>query len=211
MGSAFRYHQRCGYGQPNPKSKLTQIITSLATVVGVLIMMLSISWLMTVAALLIVPLSAVFIMLVVKKSQTYFKHQQQFIGQLNGHIEENYAGHNVVQVFNGEQEAISTFRALNDKLYDSAWKSQFLSGMMMPIISFVGNLGYVAVCILGGYLAVKRTIEVGDIQAFVQYVRSFMQPISQLANISNVLQSTAAAAERVFEFLDEQEKPPMRT
>jgi len=185
---------------------LTQIISSIATVTGVLIMMLSISWIMTIIALLIVPLSMIFILLVVKKSQDYFKTQQKYIGEINGHIEENYSGHNVVQVFNGEAEAIATFRSLNNKLYDSAWKSQFLSGLMMPIISFVGNLGYVAVCIVGGYLAVKRVIEVGDIQAFIQYVRSFTQPITQLANISNVLQSTAAAAERVFEFLNEEEE-----
>lgn len=185
---------------------LTQIISSIATVTGVMIMMLSISWVMTIIALLIVPLSLVFILLVVKKSQGYFKTQQKYIGEINGHIEENYSGHNVVQVFNGEAEAIAAFRSLNNELYDSAWKSQFLSGLMMPIISFVGNLGYVAVCIIGGYLAVKKLIEVGDIQAFIQYVRSFTQPITQLANISNVLQSTAAAAERVFEFLNEEEE-----
>lgn len=185
---------------------LTQIITSIATVTGVMIMMLSISWAMTIVALLIIPISLIFIMLVVKKSQGYFKTQQKYIGEINSHIEENYSGHNVVQVFNGEAEAMGTFRTLNRELYDSAWKSQFLSGLMMPIITFVGNLGYVAVCILGGYLAVKKVIEVGDIQAFIQYVRSFIQPITQLANISNVLQSTAAAAERVFEFLDEEEE-----
>lgn len=185
---------------------LTQIISSIATVTGVMIMMLSISWVITIIALLIVPLSLVFILLVVKKSQGYFKTQQKYIGEINGHIEENYSGHNVVQVFNGEAEAIAAFRSLNNELYDSAWKSQFLSGLMMPIISFVGNLGYVAVCIIGGYLAVKKLIEVGDIQAFIQYVRSFTQPITQLANISNVLQSTAAAAERVFEFLNEEEE-----
>lgn len=187
---------------------LSQIITSTATVIGVLIMMLSISVLMTFVAFLVIPLSGLLIMGVVKKSQKYFKQQQKSLGSLNGHIEEIYSGHNIVQVFNGEKEAIETFTKINNDLYTSAWKSQFLSGMMMPIMSFIGNLGYVAVCILGGYLAVKKTIDVGDIQSFIQYVRSFTQPIAQLANISNTLQSTAAAAERVFEFLNEEEEVP---
>lgn len=187
---------------------LSQIITSTATVIGVLIMMLSISVLMTFVAFLVIPLSGLLIMGVVKKSQKYFKQQQKSLGSLNGHIEEIYSGHNIVQVFNGEKEALDTFTKINDDLYTSAWKSQFLSGMMMPIMSFIGNLGYVAVCILGGYLAVKKTIDVGDIQSFIQYVRSFTQPIAQLANISNTLQSTAAAAERVFEFLNEEEEVP---
>lgn len=187
---------------------LTQIITSTATVIGVLVMMLSISVWMTLVAMLVLPLSMGLIMLVVKKSQRYFKGQQKSLGELNGHIEEIYGGHNVVQVFNGEQEAIETFTGINGELYDSAWKSQFLSGMMMPIMSFVSNLGYVFVCLLGGYLTVKRVINIGDIQAFIQYMRSFTQPITQLANISNTLQSTAAAAERVFEFLDENEEVP---
>lgn len=190
---------------------LTQIITSAATLVGVLIMMLTISIRMTLVTLLIIPMSLGLIMGVVKKSQKYFKDQQMYLGMINGHIEENYAGHNVVQAFNGEAEAIRTFTGLNKKLYGTAWKSQFLSGMMMPIMSFVGNLGYVAVCILGGYLAVHRVIDIGDIQAFIQYVRSFNQPIAQLANISNTLQSTAAAAERVFEFLNEEEEVPETT
>ncbi|MHC1719818.1 MAG: ABC transporter ATP-binding protein [Clostridiaceae bacterium] len=187
---------------------LTQIITSVTTVVGVLVMMLSISWLMTLAALLVMPMSVVIVIAVVKRSQGFFKKQQTYLGHINGHIEENYAGHNIVQVFNGEKDAINEFRVLNEELYDSAWKSQFISGMMMPIMNFVGNLGYVVVCILGGYLAVKKTIEVGDIQAFIQYMRSFTQPIAQLSNISNVLQSTMAAAERVFEFLEEKEESP---
>lgn len=187
---------------------LSQLITSATTVIGVLIMMLSISVLMTFVAFLVVPLSGLLIMAVVKKSQTYFKQQQKSLGSLNGHIEEVYSGHNIVQVFNGEKKAIEKFTHINDDLYNSAWKSQFLSGMMMPIMIFIGNLGYVAVCILGGYLAVKKTIEVGDIQSFIQYVRSFTQPIAQLANISNTLQSTAAAAERVFEFLNEEEEIP---
>ena len=187
---------------------LTQIITSFTAVLGILVMMLSISWLMTLATILVIPLSSVFIMLIVKQSQKYFRAQQRYLGHINGHVEETYAGHNIVQVFNREEEVLDTFDGLNDELYKSAWKAQFLSGLMMPIINFVGNLGYVAVCILGGYLAVKRTIEVGDIQAFIQYSRNFMQPIGQLATISNVLQSTAAAAERVFEFLDEEEESP---
>ena len=185
---------------------LTQLITSVATIIGVLVMMLSISLLLTLVTFLILPLSGGLIMIVVKHSQKYFKTQQEYLGHINGHIEEMYSGHNVVQVFNGEEESIDKFRKLNNELYDSSWKSQFLSGMMMPVMTFVGNLGYVAVCILGGYLAVKKTIDVGDIQAFIQYVRSFTQPIAQLANISNTLQSTAAAAERVFEFLNEEEE-----
>ncbi|MCB7064942.1 ABC transporter ATP-binding protein/permease [Enterocloster citroniae] len=187
---------------------LTQIITSVATLAGVLAMMISISIRMTLVAIMVLPLSMGLIMGVVKKSQKYFKGQQKSLGQLNGHIEEIYGGHNVVQVFNGEEEAIETFTRINDELYSSAWKSQFLSGMMMPIMSFVSNLGYVFVCLLGGYLTVKKVIDIGDIQAFIQYMRTFTQPITQIANISNTLQSTAAAAERVFEFLDEQEEVP---
>jgi ATP-binding cassette subfamily B protein len=187
---------------------LTQIITSVTTVVGVLIMMLSISVLMTLVAFIIVPLSMAFVILVIKYSQKYFKEQQEYLGHINGHVEETYSGHNVMQAFNGEEDSIEKFSTYNDKLFGSAWKSQFLSGMMMPIMTFIGNLGYVAVCILGGYLAVKKTIDVGDIQAFIQYMRSFTQPMSQLANISNTLQATAAAAERVFEFLGEEEEVP---
>lgn len=185
---------------------LTQLITSTTTVIGVLVMMLSISPLLTLVAFLTIPLSGGLIAFVVKKSQKYFKSQQEYIGHINGHIEEIYSGHNVVQVFNGEEEAIDKFKNLNEELYSSAWKSQFLSGMMMPIMTFVGNIGYVLVCMLGGYLAAKKKIEVGDVQAFIQYIRSFNQPIAQLANISNTLQSTAAAAERVFEFLNEEEQ-----
>lgn len=187
---------------------LTQIITSAATLIGVLVMMISISIRMTLVAVMVLPLSMGLIMGVVRKSQKYFKGQQKSLGRLNGHIEEIYGGHNVVQVFNGEQEAIEEFTAINNELYQSAWKSQFLSGMMMPIMSFVSNLGYVFVCLLGGYLTVKKVINIGDIQAFIQYMRTFTQPITQLANISNTLQSTAAAAERVFEFLDEAEEIP---
>lgn len=187
---------------------LTQIITSVTMVIGVLIMMFTINWLMALAALVIIPVSAVLITIVVKYSQKYFKEQQVYLGHANGHIEEMYGAHLVMKAFNGEKKSIQKFDVINNELYRSAWKSQFLSGMMMPIMNFVGNLGYVAVCILGGYLAVKRTIEVGDIQAFIQYVRSFTQPISQIANISNVLQQTAASAERVFEFLEEEEEIP---
>ncbi|MDP4108716.1 MAG: ABC transporter ATP-binding protein [Bacillota bacterium] len=187
---------------------LTQLITSVSTVIGVLIMMLTISIRMTIVTFLILPLSFSLLMFIIKKSQKHFKDQQKFLGQINGHIEENYSGHNVVQVFNGEQDAVDEFTKINDDLYRSAWKSQFLSGLMMPVMTFVGNIGYVAVCILGGYLAVHRAITIGDIQAFIQYVRSFMQPIAQIANVANTLQSTAAAAERVFEFLNADEEIP---
>ncbi len=185
---------------------LTQIITSLVTVVGVLIMMLSISWQMTLVALVVIPLSMVTVMLIVRQSQKFFKQQQEYLGHVNGHVEEMYGGHIVMKAFNGEAESIQKFDQSNNTLYDSAWKSQFLSGLMMPIMMFLGNLGYVGVAILGGYLAIRNAITVGDIQAFIQYMRSFTQPITQLANISNVLQQTAAAAERVFEFLDESEE-----
>ena len=185
---------------------MTQIITSITTVIGVLIMMLSISVSMTVVAILILPISMIFISQIVKRSQKYFKSQQEYLGHVNGQVEEVYGGHNIVTVFNREEEAIKEFDKMNNTLYDSAWKSQFLSGMMMPIMTFIGNLGYVAVSILGGYLAVNKVIEVGDIQSFIQYVRSFTQPIAQAAQVANLLQSTAAAAERVFEFLDEEEE-----
>ena len=185
---------------------MTQIITSVTTLIGVLIMMLSISWLMTGVTLLILPISMLLISVIVKKSQKYFKAQQEYLGNVNGQVEELYGGHNIVKVFNGEEEAIEKFNILNDKLYQTAWKSQFLSGVMQPLMMFVGNLGYVVVAILGGILAIRNTIEVGDIQSFIQYVRSFTQPITQVAQVTNLLQSTAAAAERVFEFLDEEEE-----
>ncbi len=185
---------------------LTQIITSVVTVIGVLIMMFSINWIMTMVALLILPLSMVVVALIVGRSQKYFKQQQEYLGHINGHVEEMYGGHIVMKAFNGEEKSIQVFDKFNDTLYDSAWKSQFLSGLMMPIMMFIGNLGYAAVAVLGGWLAIRGTITVGDIQAFIQYVRSFTRPIQQLANISNVLQQTAAAAERVFEFLDEDEE-----
>lgn len=184
----------------------TQVITSVTTLVGVFIMMLSISPLMTVIALLILPLAAGFISVIIKHSQKYFKNQQEYLGHVNGQVEEIYGGHNIVKAFNKEEDVIAAFDRDNDMLYHSAWKSQFLSGMMMPIMQFVGNLGYVAVVILGGYLAVKQTIEVGDIQSFTQYVRNFTQPIQQVAQVANMLQSTAAASERVFEFLEEPEE-----
>ena len=185
---------------------LTQIITSFTTIIGVLIMMLSISVVMTLSALIVIPISLLLISLVVKKSQKYFKAQQEYLGEVNGQVEELYGGHNIVQAFNGEEDSIKEFNKVNNKLYDSAWKSQFLSGIMQPLMMFVGNLSYVVVSILGGYLVIKNKIEVGDIQSFIQYVRSFNQPISQMAQISNQLQSTAAAAERVFEFLNEEEE-----
>jgi ATP-binding cassette subfamily B multidrug efflux pump len=185
---------------------LTQIITSVVTVIGVLIMMLSINWAMTLVALTIIPLSGVVVALIVGQSQKHFKRQQDYLGHVNGHVEEMYGGHVVIKAFNGEEKSIERFDHYNDTLYDSAWKSQFLSGLMMPIMMFIGNMSYVAVTILGGWLAIRNAITVGDIQAFIQYVRSFAQPIQQLANISNVLQQTAAAAERVFEFLDEDEE-----
>jgi len=185
---------------------MSQIITSVITIIGVLIMMISISWQMTLVALLILPVSMALIMGVVKKSQKYFKSQQEFLGHVNGHVEEVYGGHNIMKAFNGEEEAVEKFQEINSTLYNSAWKSQFLSGMMMPIMTFIGNIGYVAVSILGGWLAIKKTIEVGDILSFIQYVRTFTQPIAQVAQIANVLQSTAAAAERVFEFLEEEEE-----
>lgn len=185
---------------------MTQIITSVITVVGVLIMMLSISWLMTLVALIVIPLSLVVVAFIVNRSQVYFKEQQDFLGHINGHVEEMFGGHRVMKAFNGEEQSIEEFDGYNETLYNVAWKSQFLSGLMMPIMTFIGNLGYVAVVVVGGYLTVRNAITVGDIQAFIQYVRSFNQPLMQLANISNVLQQTAAAAERVFEFLEEPEE-----
>ena len=184
---------------------LSQMITSATTLIGVLIMMLSISVTMTLVSLIVIPLSLVMIMFVVKKSQKHFRAQQEYLGHTNGHIEEMYSGHNIMKAFNGEEKAIEEFDKLSDTLYNSAWKSQFLSGMMMPIMTFIGNLGYVIVAIMGGFLAIRNKIQVGDILAFIQYVRSFMQPIAQTAQIANVMQQTAAAAERVFEFLEEEE------
>ena len=184
---------------------LSQVITSSVTVVGIFIMMLTISVKMTLIAVLVLPLSMLLIMFVMKHSQKYFSRQQKSLGDVNGHIEEMYGAHDVVKAFNGEEDSVKTFNEYNDALYDSAWKSQFLSGLMQPLSNFVGNLGYVSVCLLGGFLAGGNTITIGDIQAFIQYVRQFNQPIAQLAQTMNMLQSTAAAAERVFEFLEEEE------
>lgn len=185
---------------------ITQLITSVTTIIGVLIMMLSISPLMTLIALVILPVSMIFVLGVVKISQKYFRAQQKYLGEVNGQIEETFSGHNVVRVFNQEQKTLHVFDEMNDKLYESAWKSQFLSGLMQPIMNFVGNLGYVGVAVAGSMLAVAGVITVGDIQAFIQYVRNFTQPINQLAQVSNMLQSMAAASERVFVFLDEEEE-----
>ncbi len=187
---------------------ITQIITSVTMVIGILGMMFSISWQMTLVALCIIPLSMGFIMVIVKKSQRHFKAQQTYLGHVNGHIEEMYGSHLIVKAFNGEEDSIKIFHEYNDTLYSSAWKSQFLSGLMMPVMNFIGNIGYVAVCILGGYLAAAGRLAVGDIQAFIQYVRQFTQPLTQVANISNILQQTAAAAERIFTFLEQPEEVP---
>lgn len=187
---------------------LSQTITSVTTLIGVLIMMFRISWIMTIAAILILPISMGLIGFIIKKSQKHFKNQQEYLGNVNGHIEEIYSGHIIMKAFNGEEKAIKEFDKLNDKLFQSAWKSQFLSGMMMPMMTFIGNLGYVMVSILGGLLAIKKIIEVGDIISFVQYISSFNQPIAQTAQVASILQSTAAAAERVFEFLEENEEIP---
>lgn len=186
----------------------TQLITSVTMIIGVLIMMLSISPLMTVVAILILPVAMGLISVIVKHSQRYFRDQQEYLGHVNSQVEEVYGGHNIVKAFNKEEDVIRAFERDNDVLYRSAWKSQFLSGMMMPVMQFVSNLGYVGVVILGGYLAVKETIEVGDIQSFIQYVRNFTSPIQQVAQVANLLQSTAVAAERVFEFLEEEEEVP---
>ena len=187
---------------------LSQIVTSITIIIGVLVMMLTISWLMTVVAVVVLPLSFILAKLVVNKSQKYFKQQQIYLGNVDGHVEEMYSSHIVVKAYNGEEKSIRQFDTLNEELYKAGWKSQFLSGMMMPIMFFVGNLAYVGISILGGYLAVRGTIGVGDILAFIQYIRSFTMPITQMANIANVLQSSMAAAERVFEFLDEKEEVP---
>ncbi|GAP63016.1 ATP-binding cassette, subfamily B, bacterial [Ardenticatena maritima] len=187
---------------------LTQIITSFVTVVGVLGMMLSISWQMTIVALLIVPLSMVVVMLIIRQSQKFFRQQQDYLGHVNGQVEETFSGHVIVKAFNGEEKSIRAFDTYNETLYGAAWKAQFFSSIMMPVMRLISNLGYVGVVVLGGWLAIRRTITVGDIQAFIQYVQSFTQPITQLANASNVLQGTIAAAERVFEFLELEEEEP---
>ena len=185
---------------------LSQIITSITSVIGILVMMLTISWQMTLVALLTIPITMVAISLIVRSSQKYFKQQQDYLGHVNGHVEEMFGGHIVVKAFNAEEESLKTFNGLNETLYTSAWKSQFLSQVIMPIMRIISNLGYVAVSILGGYYAIQGSVTIGDIQAFIQYVRQFNNPLMQIANISNVLQQTAAAAERVFEFLNESEE-----
>ena len=180
---------------------VTQVITSVTTVIGILIMMLSISPLMTLMAVILLPLAGILVFTVVRFSQKYFVAQQEYLGKVNGQVEEVYSGHNIVRAFNREEAVLEEFNKTNDKLYTSAWKSQFLSGLMQPIMGFVGNLGYAGVAVAGGMLAIRGSIQVGDIQAFIQYVRQFTQPINQIAQVSNMLQSMAAAAERVFEFL----------
>ena len=185
---------------------ITQLITSVTTLIGVFIMMLSINVWMTLAAVLILPLSMGIIGTVMKRSQKFFRNQQRYLGEVNGQIEEVYGGHDVVKVFNKEKDVVEAFEKVNKELYNSAWKSQFFSGIMMPVMQFIGNLGYVVVAILGGFLVIKNAIEVGDIQSFFQYIRNFTQPIQQIAQVTNMLQSAAAASERVFEFLEEEEE-----
>ena len=192
--------------QMSLNQSMTQLITSVTTLIGVFVMMLSINVWMTLAAVLILPVSVLIIQNVMKHSQKYFQAQQKYLGDVNGQIEENFGGYNVVKVFNKENDAVEAFEKDNQMLYESAWKSQFFSGMMMPIMQFVGNLGYVMVALLGGVFAIKGTIEVGDIQSFFQYIRNFTQPIQQIAQVTNLLQSSAAASERVFEFLEEPEE-----
>lgn len=194
--------------QQTMNQSLGQLISSFVQIIGYLVMMLSISFTMTLLALIVVPLSLILVTTVVKHSQKYFAAQQSSLGEVNGHIEEMYGAHMIMKAFNGEEKSVAEFKKLNDQLYDSAWKSQFLSGLMQPISTFVGNLGYVGVAILGGYLAMNGSITVGDIQSFITYVRSFNQPISMIAQNMNILQSTAAAAERVFAFLEEEEEVP---
>ena len=184
---------------------LSQIVTSLVMVVGVLVMMFSINWIMTLVSLIIIPLSMILVRIIIKQSQKYFKQQQEYIGHINGHVEEMYGGHIVMKSFNGEKNSIDAFKKYNDTLFSAGWKSLFLSRIMMPMMTILGNISYVAISILGGWLTIKKAITIGDIQAFIQYVRSFTQPLTQLANISNILQQTAAAAERVFTFLEEKE------
>lgn len=190
------------------QQSITQVITSVTTVIGVLILMLTISPILTLISLIVIPLSGVLMMMVVKRSQKYFIGQQKTLGELNGHIEEMYTGHNVIKAFGHEKKAIEEFDEINERLYGVGWMAQFLSGLIMPIINFIGNLGYVVVAVVGGILVTKGRISVGDIQAFIQYNRQFTQPIAQVAQISNIIQSTVASAERVFELLDEEEVTP---
>ena len=215
----LKYFDRVSYGDVQSRmindietinqtltASITQMITAIITLVGILIMMLRISLIMTLAAMVVIPASMVIIKLVVSRSQGHFKNQQKYLGKVNGHVEEMFSGHEVVKAFNREENSEAEFDEYNDKLYESAWKSQFLSGLMMPLTMLIGNMAYVMVCFLGGYLAINGKVSIGQIQAFIQYVRSFNQPVQQVANITNQLQSTAAAAERVFELLDEEEE-----
>ncbi len=190
----------------NMNQSITQIITSICTIIGIFIMMLSISWVMTLVSLIILPISAIVVRTIVKKSQKYFRAQQDYLGHVNGQVEEIYSGHNIVKVFNGEEKAIKEFSKMNKELYHSAWKSQFMSGLMHPIMNFAGNVGYVGVAIVGGYLAVQGKITVGNIQSFIQYNKQFTQPINQIAQISSMLQSMIAASERILDFLEEKEE-----
>ena len=190
----------------NLSQGLTQLITSFATIIGIAVMMFSISWQMTIVSLLVLPLSALLIGFIMKKSQKHFKNQQEYLGHINGHVEEMYANHNIVKAFNGEEKSVEKLNEYNSTLYTSNWKAQFYSGLMFPIMNFIGNLGYVVICILGGYFAIQGTITVGNIQSFIQYMRQFVHPIIQLSQVSSVIQSVAAASERVFEFLAEKEE-----
>ena len=190
----------------NLNQSITQIITSICTIIGIIVMMLSISVTMTIASLIILPISAVIVKKIVTKSQKYFQKQQAYLGHVNGQVEEVYGGHTIVKAFNGEQQEIEKFEKANKELYSSGWKSQFLSGLMHPVMNFIGNVGYVVVAVLGGYLAVQGKITVGNIQSFIQYNKQFTQPIMQIAQVSGMLQSMVAAAERVFEFLEEPEE-----
>ena len=192
--------------QQGLNQSITQLITSVTTLIGVFIMMLSINVWMTLCALLILPCSMFIISKVMKRSQKYFRQQQKYLGDVNGQVEEVYAGQNIVKAFNKEDAVMATFEETNKKLYESGWKSQFFSGMMMPIMQFVGNIGYVMVALLGGFMTIKGAIEVGDIQSFFQYIRNFTQPVQQIAQVTNMMQSAAAASERVFEFLEEEEE-----
>ena len=215
----LKYFDRVSYGDVQSRvindietinqtltASITQMITAIITLIGILIMMLRISLIMTLAAMVVIPASMIVIKLVVSRSQGHFKNQQKYLGKVNGHVEEMFSGHDIVKAFNREEISEAAFDEYNDKLYESAWKSQFLSGLMMPLTQVIGNMAYVMVCFLGGYLAINGKVSIGQIQAFIQYVRSFNQPVQQVANIANQLQSTAAAAERIFELLDEEEE-----
>lgn len=215
----LRYYDRVPYGEvlshvtndvdvisQNLNQVVTQLITSLTSIIGILFMMFSINWQMTLVALLILPISMLFISFIMKHSQKYFTQQQEYLGHVNGHIEEMYGAHTIVKAFNGEEESVKEFNNFNDKLFQSAWRSQFLSGLMMPLMNSISNLGYVIICILGGYYASSGLISVGDIQSFIQYMKTFTQPIQQFANILNILQQTMAASERIFAFLEQEEE-----